>query len=252
MALPTISGIIADSDPLASAQLAAMLGQLWPDLEIQGIASNGIDACRQIASLDPDVVFLGLQLSGIGGVEVAHGIEGDTQVVFIATGEEYAASATGPKSVDTLIKPITLERLTLIVERCRCRATLPIGGLAHGMSGLPPSPWRPKDPLRWIRATSGEHTHVISVDDVLCFDANEKYTIVVVAEGEHLIRTPIRDLARQLDPDQFWQIHRSTILNLRHVSGARRDERSRLLVRLRNHPRELKVSRAYVHLFHGM
>jgi len=229
-----------------------MLGQLWPDLEIEGIASNGIDACRQIASLDPDVVFLGLQLSGIGGVEVAHGIEGDTQVVFIASGEEYMASATGPKSVDTLIKPVTLERLTMTFERRRCRATLPFDipsqadrrGMA--LSG------RREPRRRAAEGPSGEHTHVICVDDVLCFDANEKYTIVVVAEGEHLIRTPIRDLARQLDPDQFWQIHRSTIVNMRHVSGARRDERSRLLVRLRNHPRGLKVSRAYVHLFHGM
>jgi DNA-binding LytR/AlgR family response regulator len=115
---------------------------------------------------------------------------------------------------------------------------------------LPAAPAAPR--LRYVRASSGDLAHQVDVDDVLYFQADEKYTCVRTASAEHLIRTPITELAAQLDPSQFWQVHRSTLVNMRHVAGTRRDEASRLFVRMHGHDTELPVSRAYVHLFKTM
>ena len=243
------TALIADDEPHLVQYLKAQLAQAWPELQIIGTASNGVEAAAAIAALEPDLAFLDIQMPGLTGLEVAQGIEGDTRVVFVTAYDQYAVEAIDARAVDYLLKPINAERL---------RATASAGSdasdsaLAETLKRLLPAAGTAPARLRYVRAAQGELTHQILVDEVLFFQADDKYTVVQTATAEHLIRTPIFELSQQLDPDRFWQVHRSTIINLDHLAGTRRDEQSRLFVCVKGHRRELPVSRAYVHLFKAM
>ena len=268
MTAPT--ALIADDEPHLARALAAQLAAVWPELTIVHVARNGQEAAEQIAALRPDLAFLDIQMPGLTGLEVAEGIEGSTRVVFVTAYDQYACQAFEQEAIDYVLKPVEADRLGRTVERVRRaldqgagaagepggsagadvdarllavlqRLHAPAGGAGPGAS-----------PLRWVRATQGDLMHQVPVDEVLFFRADDKYTCVQTATTEYLIRTPIHELAAQLDGERFWQVHRSTIVNLDHVSGTRRDELSRLFVRLRGHASELPVSRAYVHLFKAM
>lgn len=269
MTAPT--ALIADDEPHLARALAAQLAAVWPELDIVHIARNGQEAAEQIAALQPDLAFLDIQMPGLTGLEVAEGIEGATRVVFVTAYDQYAVQAFEQEAIDYVLKPVEAERLGRTVERIRRALAKRDAGAAgaagdHGEDGVdarllaalqrlhaPGSAMaRAAGPLRWVRATQGDLTHQVPVDEVLFFRADDKYTCVQTATTEYLIRTPIHELAAQLDGERFWQVHRSTIVNLDHVSGTRRDELSRLFVRVRGHASELPVSRAYVHLFKSM
>jgi DNA-binding LytR/AlgR family response regulator len=276
MDIPTPTALIADDEPHLATHLCEALAEAWPELLLLPPARNGREAAQRIAEQDPDFAFLDIRMPGLTGLEVAQGIEGATRVVFVTAYDEYAVRAFEEAALDYLLKPVTVERLQRCVARCRAAwaagpgASAPEGrtrprdaeglenppiadgALADVLRRLLPVRSTGATPLRWIRATRGDLTLQVAVDDVLYFHADDKYTVVRTVGAEHLIRTPIQELATQLDPAQFWQIHRSTIVNLRHVLGTRRDPLSRLHVRIRDHDRELRVSRAYVHLFKGM
>jgi DNA-binding LytR/AlgR family response regulator len=253
--------LIADDEAHLAHYLRDQLAKLWPELEIVAIARNGLEAADKIAELQPDIAFLDIQMPGLTGLEVAGGIEGLTRVVFVTAYDEYALTAFDAEALDYVLKPVTAERLARTVERLR-RALAPRedadaspvddAALARALRALQPTPASGAAPLRWIRASQGELTHQVAVADVMFFHADDKYTCVRTAKAEYLIRTPISDLAAQLDGQQFWQIHRSTIVNLAHLAGTRRDEASRLFVRIAGWNEELPVSRAYVHLFKPM
>ena len=253
--------LIADDEPHLAHYLRDQLLKLWPELEIVAIARNGLEAAARIAELQPDIAFLDIQMPGLTGLEVAAGIEGLTRVVFVTAYDEYALSAFDAEALDYVLKPVTAERLARTVERLQ-RALAPQAGLdaepvadahlARALRALQAPATPAAAPLRWIRASQGELTHQVAVADVLFFHADDKYTCVRTAQAEYLIRTPISDLAAQLDGEQFWQIHRSTIVNLAHLAGTRRDDASRLFVRIAGWNDELPVSRAYVHLFKPM
>ena len=253
--------LIADDETHLAHYLRDQLLKLWPDLEIVGIARNGLEAAAQIADLQPDIAFLDIQMPGLTGLEVAAGIEGLTRVVFVTAYDEYALTAFDAEALDYVLKPVTAERLARTVERLQRAlaprddaddAALDDARLARALRALQAPATTAAPALRWIRASQGELTHQVAVADVLFFHADDKYTCVRTAQAEHLIRTPIAELAAQLDPQQFWQIHRSTIVNLAHLAGTRRDEASRLFVRIAGWKDELPVSRAYVHLFKPM
>lgn len=248
--------LIADDEPPLARHLQQQLTALWPELEFLPLARNGLEAAAQIAEHAPDIVFLDIQMPGLTGLEVAQGIEGATQVVFVTAYDEYAVQAFEQQALDYLLKPLKTERLQRTVGRLQAALAAPAAAddarLAAALQRLLPAAAAGPARLRWIRASSGELTHQIDVDDVLFFRADDKYTCVQTADAEHLIRTPIAELAAQLDPDRFWQVHRSTLVNLKHLAGTRRDEASRLFLRIRGHARELPVSRAYVHLFKVM
>ncbi len=259
--MPT--ALIADDEPHLARELAAQLARLWPALQVVHLARNGVEAAERIAALQPDLAFLDIQMPGLTGLEVAQGVEGGTRVVFVTAYDEYAVQAFESEAVDYVLKPVSEARLARCIERLkRALATPAAAGEADGAALLAtlqrllpaagtaaaPAPER----LRWIRAGSGELTHQVAVQDVLFFRADDKYTCVQTATAEHLIRTTIAELAAALDPQQFVQVHRSTIVNLAHLAGTRRDEASRLFLRLRGHAVELPVSRAYVHLFKAM
>ncbi|HEY0857433.1 MAG TPA: LytTR family DNA-binding domain-containing protein [Albitalea sp.] len=250
--MPT--ALIADDEPHLATHLRDQLQRLWPQLQVVHLARNGPEAAERIAALQPDLAFLDIRMPGLTGLEVAQGIEGATRVVFVTAYDEFAVQAFEQEAVDYVLKPVKAERLANTVARLQRALEAPgidDAQLAAVLQRLRPAAPAPA-PLRYIRAGSGESTHQVDVDDVLFFRADDKYTCVQTAAAEHLIRTPIAELATQLDPEQFWQVHRSTIINLRHVAGTRRDELSRLFVRLRGHAAELPVSRAYVHLFKPM
>lgn len=258
----SIRALIADDEPHLAQYLKDQLAQLWPELEIVAVAKNGIEAAGKIAELRPDIAFLDIQMPGLTGLEVAQEIEGSTRVVFVTAYDQYAIDAFEHSALDYLLKPLKTERLARTLERVkaalepaaapadddgRLAATLQRllqgGGAAGGAAAAR---------LRYVRAAQGELMHQVAVEDVLFFHADDKYTVVQTAAAEHLIRTPIVELVDQLDPDRFCQIHRSTVINLDHLAGTRRDEASRLFVRVKGHERELPVSRAYVHLFKAM
>lgn len=252
------TALIADDEPHLAAYLRAQLGALWPELEIVQLARNGIEAAAAIAAHRPDLAFLDIKMPGLSGLEVAQGIEGTTRVVFVTAYDEFAVQAFEQEAVDYVLKPVTAQRLTKTIERVQralAAATESAGDdarLATVLRRLQPGPHLAPPRLRYVRASQGELTHQVDVAEVLFFRADDKYTCVRTASGEYLIRTPIAELASQLDPDQFWQVHRSTLVNLRFVAGTRRDELSRLFVRVRGFDGELPVSRAYVHLFKAM
>lgn len=255
------TALIADDEPHLARALAEHLARLWPELEVLHVARNGPEAAERIAALQPELAFLDIQMPGLTGLEVAQGIEGATRVVFVTAYDEYAVQAFESEALDYVLKPVNEARLRRTVDRIRRALATPaadegprlLAALQRLLPAAPPAPGASTAPrLRWIRAGSGELVHQVAVQDVLFFRADDKYTCVQTAAAEHLIRTPIAELAATLDATQFVQVHRSTIVNLAFLAGTRRDEASRLFLRLRGHVHELPVSRAYVHLFKAM
>ncbi|MCS0611506.1 LytTR family DNA-binding domain-containing protein [Massilia kyonggiensis] len=257
--------LLADDEPHLLAYLEEQLAAAWPDLRIVGRAGNGIEALRLVDELAPDILFLDIQMPGLNGLDLAARLVDEKhapRVVFTTAHEAYALQAFEHAAFDYLLKPIRLERLQRTVERLKEALAAPapaapsadmLAGLLRqlGMAPASPAP-APAAPLQWIRAAQGQETRLIAIDEVIYFQSNDKYTSVFVADGEHLIRTPMRQLRDQLDPQQFWQIHRGVIVAARHVAGTRTDFRGRLLVKLKGRDEQLVVSRNYADLFRQM
>jgi len=258
----TPRALIADDEPHLARALQAELAALWPELQVVAVARNGVEAAERIAALQPDLAFLDIQMPGLTGLEVAQGIEGSTRVVFVTAYDEYAVQAFEAEAIDYVLKPVTRERLQRAVDRLRrtlaAAAAAPadesrlLAALQRLLPAAADAAPAGQERLRWVRASVGELTHQIDVADVLFFRADDKYTCVQTAGAEYLIRTPIAELAASLDPANFVQVHRSTLVNLAHLAGTRRDETSRLFLRIKGFAQELPVSRAYVPLFKAM
>jgi DNA-binding LytR/AlgR family response regulator len=247
--------LIADDEANLAEHLRASLSQLWPDLEVLDLAHNGVEALRAINDEEPDIAFLDIRMPGLTGLELARRIDTRTHIVFVTAFDQYAVEAFDREAVDYVLKPVTDERLAKCVERLQRKlagAERPpalddmLTRLARAIPGA--SAGR----LRWVRALKGEVVQQIAVDDVLYFQASDKYTCVNTREGESLIRMPLAELAAQLDAEVFWQIHRSTLVNMNAVGSTRRDLGGRVFVRLKDGKTELPVSRAYAHLFKQM
>ena len=247
------TALIADDEAHLAQHLQQQLARLWPELDIVALAANGIDALAAIAEHEPDLAFLDIRMPGLSGLEVAQGIEGRTRAIFVTAYDEYAVQAFEHAALDYLLKPLRTERLQRTIERVQEALAAPLqhdAALAATLRRLMGQPAGER--LRYVRAGKGGSVHNIAVNEILFFHADDKYTVVRTASDEYLIRTPIAELAARLDPDEFWQVHRSTIVNLAHLAGTRRDEASRLFLRMRGHGAELPVSRAYVPLFAAM
>ena len=246
--------LIADDELHLAEHLRARLRLLWPELEILPLAANGVDALRAINEEQPDVAFLDIRMPGLSGIELARRIDTRTHVVFVTAFDQYAVEAFDREVVDYLLKPVTDERLAKCVERLQRKlaaAERPPAlddVLAKLALALPAAGAR----LRWIRALRGELVQQIAVDDVLYFQASDKYTCVITREGESLIRMSLAELAAQLDGGTFRQIHRATLVNMNEVAATRRDLGGRVFVKLKDGKTELPVSRAYAHLFKQM
>jgi len=249
--------VIADDEPLMREQLRARLAEAWPELEIAAEARNGAEAVERVAAERPDVVFLDIRMPGMTGIEAAREIatlEHLPEIVFVTAYDQYAVSAFEQGAIDYVLKPAERERLALTVQRIRKRLTerSTTPALLQETLARLAAKLEPPSRLRWIQASVGQQIHMIPVDEVLFFVSDEKYTRVQTAQQEALIRKPIKELMAELDPAQFWQIHRSTLVNARAVAGITRDERGRQLVSIKGRPEKLEVSRSYAHLFKGM
>ena len=246
--------LIADDEAHLAEHLRARLANAWPELDILPLAANGVEALRAIQEEEPDIAFLDIRMPGLTGIELARRIDTRTHVVFVTAFDQYAVEAFDREVVDYVLKPVTDERLAKTVERLRRKiatAERPpaldevLAKLARAIPGA-------GSRLRWVRALKGELVQQIAVDDVLYFQASDKYTCVITREGESLIRLPLAELSAQLDAEVFWQIHRGTVVNMNEVAATRRDMGGRVFVKLKDGKTELPVSRAYAHLFKQM
>lgn len=245
------TALIAEDERVLREDLRARLAQLWPDLEILGEAATGIEALQLLERCIPDVLFLDIQMPVLTGIEVAHQVQGRCQVVFVTAFDAWAIEAFEEGAIDYVLKPYDTARLALTVKRLKerlGRAPPPLDAVLRDLAAhAQPHEW-----LRWINASVGNEVRLITVDEVLYFQADAKYTCVVCAGGEALIRRPLRELQLQLDPSQFWTIHRSTIVNAGVIAGVTRDVRGRLWVKLKNRPDKLLVSEPHEALFRQM
>jgi len=244
------TAIVAEDEATLRQQLVEQLGQLWPELTIVAEASDGVAALRLLAEHRPDIVFLDIQMPGATGLEVARQVNGRTRVVFVTAYDEHAVAAFEQGAVDYVLKPISAARLFTTVTRLKERLASPPPRLDAVLPAIAPT--AAKSYLRWINASVGQSLRLITVDEIVYFQADNKYTRVVTADGEALIRKPLKELAEELDPNQFWQIHRSTMVNVASVAGVTRDFRGRMLVKLKGRSETLQVSDSYTHLFRQM
>lgn len=257
-----LKAVIADDERLMRDQLRARLAEVWPELTIVAEARNGDEAVAAVAEHRPDLVFLDIRMPGKTGVEAAREIGDACHVVFITAYSEYAVEAFEQGAVDYVLKPAERDRLELTVARLKKRMgsrPADISGLLERLAAKLDAPGGGPAPvssgpqyLQWIQASMGQQIRLIAVEDVLFFTSDEKYTRVQANGFEALIRKPIKELVDELDPDQFWQIHRATIVNVKAIAGITRDFRGRQLVQLKNHAEKLEVSRNYTHLFKQM
>jgi DNA-binding LytR/AlgR family response regulator len=239
--------LIADDEPQLAQNLARRLKHCWKSVEVVAIVANGLEAVAEIGRLKPEYAFLDIRMPGLSGLEVA-AAAGNTRVVFVTAFEEYAVAAFEASAADYLLKPVSDARLARCVAKLQ-QAAAPRPDLA-ALLGQIEQPKRAH--LTWLHTGSGNTTRVLSVDEVLYFQAGNKYTDVVTATGRHVIRTSLRELVEQLDAGQFAQIHRGTIVNLRAIEKIERNVLGRSMIHLRNHPDVLLVSRAFLPRFKQM
>ena len=250
--------LVAEDEALLRQALLDQLRKAWPTLQVIAECEDGAAALEALGELQPDIAFLDIRMPGLTGLDVAAAIpelSPRTQVVFVTAYDQYAVDAFERGAVDYLLKPVAPGRLAATVQRLQARDVQPDAGalstlLEQLRQGLPRAPER--EPLTWITASAGRETRLILVDDVAYFRADNKYTTVVTADGEALLRTPIRELLSMLDPNVFRQVHRSTIVNLKAIAGIVRDDSGRGTVRLRGRPETLPVSAPYMALFRHM
>jgi DNA-binding LytR/AlgR family response regulator len=268
-----VRAVIADDERLMREQLRARLAEVWPELQIVAEARNGLEAVDLVAQHRPDLVFLDIRMPGLTGVDAARQIAqmeiGDEEhlpeIVFITAYDQYAVEAFEQGVCDYVLKPAERERLQVTAQRIRARlAQRDAPDAADGGSATPPlqqvlhklaaqlNPGAAPRYLEWIQASVGPGIQMIPVPDVLFFISDEKYTRVQTPTTEALIRKPIKELIDELDPAVFWQIHRSTLVNVKAIAGITRDFRGRQIVSVRGHGEKLEVSRSYTHLFKGM
>lgn len=261
--------VLADDERLMREQLRARLAEVWPELQIVAEAKNGQEAVDLVAQHRPEIVFLDIRMPGLTGVEAARRIaqmelgpdELLPEVVFITAYDQYAVEAFEQGVTDYVLKPAERDRLQLTVQRIQQRlarrgtpeeaGTPPLQQLLHKLAAQM-NPSGTPSYLKWIQANVGTTIQMVPVEDVLFFISDEKYTRVQTAQVEALIRKPIKELVDELDPALFWQIHRSTLVNVKAIAEVTRDFRGRQLVGVRGHPEKLEVSRSYAGLFKGM
>ena len=245
--------VIAEDEGNLREELRETLATVWPELHICAEAEDGDKALSALERYSPDVLFLDIQMPGKSGLEVARQASGRCHVVFVTAYDTYAVSAFDQGAVDYVVKPLSTQRLEQAVRRVQERlnsAPARLEGLLQKLAGSLDG--RRREYLRWVTASQGTETRLITVDEILYFRSDNKYTIVATAERDALIRIPIRELSEQLDPDLFWQIHRGTLVNVNSIAGVTRDLRGHMQVRLKQRPETLAVSDSYAQRFRQM
>jgi len=244
------TAVIAEDEKLLAGEIREELAKLWPELDVRAIVHDGHQALQAIEAHRPDVLFLDIQMPGPTGIEIARFAAGRAHVVFITAYNQYAVQAFEEGAVDYLLKPIDPMRLARALRRLKDRLAAPPADLSRLLEQLQLAP--SKESLRWITVLKGREVTLITVEDVCYFRADSKYVAVVTADGEALITTSLQELLAKLDHSAFWQIHRSTIVNVNAVRSVQRTLAGHLELRLKQRSETLRVSNAYAHLFKHM
>ena len=247
------TALIAEDEPLMRERLIAALKTVWPELATPRVANNGIEALKLWHAHRPDVAFLDIRMPGKTGLEVAAEIGDAAHIVFITAYDEYAVQAFQNGAVDYLLKPVETDRLGAAVARLKQRLTAKPADLTGLLEKLLNQANKPADSkaakLKWIRASLGNQTRLINVDDVLFFQSDTKYTRIVMKDTEALMRSPLKELVEGLDDEVFWQVHRGVVVNAHAIDRAVREAPEKLILHLKGHKEKLTVSRQYYHLF---
>ena len=247
-----VTALIAEDEANLCSELRETLAELWPELVICAVAVDGIQALRELEQRTPDILFLDIQMPGLSGLDVAKRASGRSHVVFVTAYDKYAVAAFEQGAVDYVMKPLDAARLADTVKRLKVRVESPPANLENLLKVLSEKLGNGSDYIRWVTATHGPEIRLIATEDICYFRADSKCTVVATTERESVIYRSIRELADVLDPSTFWQIHRGTIVNIRHVAGLSRDFRGRLCVNLKQRKESLPVSPSHAHLFKHM
>lgn len=246
------TAVIAEDEPVLRTELKETLSALWPDLVISAETGDGIEALHAVERLTPDIVFLDIQMPGLNGLEVAQQANGRCHVVFVTAYDKHAVAAFEQGAVDYVMKPFSPARLATTVSRLKAKLGSAPANLDGILKALGAKRDNAREYLRWITASQGNDVRLITVEEICYFQADNKYTLVVTADKESLIRRPIKELTDELDPSVFWQIHRSTLVNVGAIAGVNRDFKGRMRVLLKERQETLPVSEPYAHLFKQM
>lgn len=245
-----MNALIADDEEAPREQLRAALGRLWPELNIVAASANGVDAWDDYLAFEPPLCFLDIRMPGLSGLDVAHRLSAlaqPPQIVFVTAYGDHALSAFEAGALDYVLKPVDDLRLAQTLARIRARQTVAPDLQALLRQLLPAA----KSSARLIQASLGREITLISPDDVVYFESDNRYTRVVHTGGEALIRTPLKELLAQLDAEQFWQVHRSVLVNSRCIANATRIDENSMVIALRGRDEKLPVSRQFQGLFKG-
>lgn len=249
------TAIIAEDEPSQRAELARLLHTQWPDLGIVATCEDGLSALEALHDLKPHIAFLDIRMPGASGIEVARAASGKVHVVFVTAYDEYAVAAFDTGAADYLMKPVTPERLAQTVERLRARiasnASTDLTRLLEALDAQMQTR-QSRSTLKWVTASIGDTVKMFPIDDVLFFQAQDKYVRVVTTGDEAVIRTPLKELVTQLDPEVFWQIHRSVIVRASAIDRVQKDALGHFHARLKGLTEKLPVSSAYQSRFRSM
>lgn len=260
-----LRAIVAEDEPILSYALVQALQRLWPELQICSVVDNGVAAVREALSQRPDIVFFDIKMPGKTGLEAAEELAEDWPdevpfplIVFVTAYDQFALQAFEHAAVDYVLKPINDARLSKTIERLKLRLASAqergdeLEAVIGKLRSLAPAASVGSEKLTLIRAAVGNQIRLIPIEEVVYFEATDKYVNVITADSQSLIRTSLKELLPQLDHTQFWQIHRGTIVNSRKIQMAIRDELGKLTIKLRDRDETLQVSRVFAHLFKQM
>ena len=243
--------LIAEDEPALRAEVRQALAKLWPELVICAEVGDGNEAVRVLEEQHPQILFLDVAMPGMDGLEVARRASGRSHVVFITAYDEHAVPAFEEGAVDFLLKPLSVERLGMTVARLRSRIGETPAILEPLLATLRETLGKRKG-LRWISVLEGRELRFVTTDEILFFRSDHKYTAAVTAHGEHLVSRPLKQLVEELDPETFWQVHRSYVVNLRAILSVHKRSGGALEIVLREHSDRIPVSQPYAHRFRQM
>jgi DNA-binding LytR/AlgR family response regulator len=246
------TAVIAEDEPVLRAQLQEMLAAVWPQIAIVGTAEDGLAAISALEQHDPDVLFLDIQMPGASGLDVARRASGRQHVVFVTAYDQYAVAAFEEGAVDYVMKPLTAARLATACGRVKERLQSAPARLETLLDALAKRTAQTQPHLRWINASLGSDVRLITVGEICYFQSDTKYTRVVTSDGESVIRKPLKELLDELDPAMFWQIHRSTIVNVNAIASISHNLAGHMVVKLKHRKETLQVSQTFAHLFRQM
>jgi DNA-binding LytR/AlgR family response regulator len=243
--------LIAEDEPALRAEVRQALGQLWPELVICAEVGDGVEAARVLEEQRPDILFLDVAMPGMDGLEVARRASGRSHVVFITAYDEHAVPAFEEGAIDFLVKPLSIERLRRTVARLRTRIGEAPAMLEPVLAELRQALEKRRG-LRWISVLEGRELRFVTTEEILFFRSDHKYTAAVTRDREHLVSRPLKQLVEELDPDAFWRVHRSYVVNLRAILSVRRSAGGAMEILLRDHSERIPVSQPYAHRFRQM